>query len=156
MNMLEVAPGDLIKSNFGSYDHWSIVSDSLCENGKFKLISATKRNGTVKEEEWDVVVNGKYTVVSNVESKYSPDEIIANARSQIDSWKYSLLNSNCEDFVYWASGVNISSKQVVGSVTGAAIGTATVAFCADKPTSSKLFFGGVIGLFLGLLVGRDR
>ncbi|MGF1805846.1 lecithin retinol acyltransferase family protein [Aliivibrio sifiae] len=156
MDMLDVAPGDLIKSNFGGYDHWSIVSDSLCENGKFKLISATKRNGTVKEEEWDVVVNDKYTVVSNVESKYSPCETIANARSQIDSWKYSLFNNNCEDFVYWASGINISSKQVVGSVTGATIGTAAVALFSDKPTSSKLLFGGAIGLFFGLLVGRDK
>jgi hypothetical protein len=156
VSTLEFSPGDLIKTDFGGYDHWSIVSDNVCENGNLKLISATQRNGTVKEEVWDVVVNGKYTVVSNVESNHSPHEILTKARSQIDVWQYSLINNNCEDFVYWASGINVSSKQVVGSVTGATIGVAVAAICSDKPTSSKLIFGGLVGLFFGLMVGRNK
>lgn len=60
MSIQNLNAGDIVVSNFDVYQHWSLVSDSLCEKGLPMLISATKRNGTVQEESWDVVTQGKY------------------------------------------------------------------------------------------------
>ena len=43
--------GAAVITDFGPYDHYSIVSDRLGQDGKPMLISHTQRNGTVKEEE---------------------------------------------------------------------------------------------------------
>jgi hypothetical protein len=59
MNTLEVQAGDVVVTTFGMDQHWSLVSDKFCSLGKNMLISATKRTGTVREEPWDDVTQGK-------------------------------------------------------------------------------------------------
>jgi hypothetical protein len=73
MNNLVVQAGDVVVTQFGIYQHWSLVSDRLCSLGKNMLISATKRTGTVQEESWDDVTQGKHTyvAVSNTEKSIS-------------------------------------------------------------------------------------
>lgn len=70
------------------------------------------------------------------------------ARSQIDKWKYSLTTNNCEHFVKWAVGLEVSSKQVVAGVIGAAIIKAS----AENPTTIKML-GGSLALGSLLVVG---
>lgn len=99
MNYLDVKPGDVVVTNFLIYQHWSIVTDKKCSDGKYMLISATKRNATVKEEPWDIVTEGHKTYKIEYERKDSIEEILSKARKQIDIWKYQLIGSNCENFI---------------------------------------------------------
>ena len=98
MNYLEVNAGDVVVTQFDIYQHWSIVSDQCCSLGKNMLISATKRTGTVQEEPWDDVTQGKQTYISDVSTEKSIPQVLSDARSQIGSWKYSLTDGNCEHF----------------------------------------------------------
>ncbi|MDY0208342.1 MAG: lecithin retinol acyltransferase family protein [Pseudomonas sp.] len=143
-------PGDVVVTDFTGYQHWSLVSDKLCEQGKPLLISATKRNGTVREEPWDTVTLGKETYVADVSYARPISEVLAMARSQIGQWRYSLTSNNCEHFVKWVAGLEVSSKQVVSGVAGALVGATAVGLIAEKPTTAK-FLGGAL-LLGGLAV----
>jgi F0F1-type ATP synthase membrane subunit c/vacuolar-type H+-ATPase subunit K len=149
-----VKPGDIVVSNFGVYQHWSLVTDRFCSAGKPMLISATKRNGTVQEEPWDDVVQGKETYVADIQHSHPVKTILENARSQIGEWAYSVTNNNCEHFVKWASGFEVSSTQVKAGVGGAVAGAALVGIFAEKPTPIK-FFGGILVL-AGLAVATTK
>nr|VVV06047.1 hypothetical protein AW0309160_03531 [Aliivibrio wodanis] len=146
MNSINVQPGDIVATDFGFYEHWSIVTDQICEQGKFMLISATKRNGTVNEEPWDVVTQGKKTVVSNATPVISVEEMLNKARTQIGKWSYSVTSNNCEHFIKWASGVKVTSEQVVNGFAGGTAGLGLVAACSENPTPLKLLGGFVLGL----------
>ena len=63
MEEINVKPGDIIVTNYGTYQHWSLVSDRIGADNKLMPISATKRLGTVAEEMWDTVVKGKKTYI---------------------------------------------------------------------------------------------
>jgi len=145
MNNKLVKPGDVVATSFGIYQHWSLVSDRVCARGKPMLISATERHGTVKEEAWDVVTKGHKTYVVNIPFCKPVHEVISAARTQIDSWKYSLTERNCEHFVKWATGFEVSSTQVKAAVTGAVIGAVLVGVMADKPSMLK-FLGGAVAV----------
>lgn len=147
-------PGDVVVTNFGIYQHWSIVSDKLCSLGKPYLISATKRNGTVHEEPWDAVTQGEETYVADVSYSRSASEVLAKARSQVNQWRYSVGTNNCEHFAKWATGLEVSSRQVVAGVTGAAVGAAAVGLIAEKPTTAK-FLGSAM-LLGGLAVFASK
>lgn len=143
-------PGDVVVTNFSGYQHWSLVSDKLCELGKPLLISATMRNGTVSEEPWDSVTHGKETYVADVSYARPVSDVLAAARAQIGQWRCSLTSNNCEHFVKWVAGLEVSSKQVVSGVAGALVGATVVGLIAEKPTTSK-FLGGAL-LLGGLAV----
>ncbi len=143
MKELEVKPGDVVVTNFGIYQHWSLVTDRKCDEGNYMLISATKRNGTVKEEPWHIVTDGKETYVAQVEGELPLSQVLANARSQIGTWVYSVTDKNCEHFVKWASGIQVSSTQVKAGVAGALTGAAAVAAFSENPKLIK-FLGGAI------------
>jgi hypothetical protein len=144
------SPGDIVVTNFTGYQHWSLVSDKLCDLGKPFLISATKRNGTVREEPWDTVTQGKRTYVADVSYSRSVSEVLAMARSQVNQWRYSIRKNNCEHFAKWATGLEVSSTQVVAGVSGAVLGATAVGVIAEKPTTVK-FLGGAL-LLGGLAV----
>lgn len=76
------------------------------------------------------------------------------ARSMINQWRYSVRTDNCEHFAKWATGLEVSSKQVVAGVTGAVAGAAAVGLIAEKPTTVK-FLGGAL-LLGGLAVLSNR
>ncbi|GAB6069939.1 lecithin retinol acyltransferase family protein [Thiomicrorhabdus hydrogeniphila] len=143
MKELKVKPGDVVVTNFGMYQHWSLVTDRMCELGNYMLISATKRNGTVQEEAWHTVTGGKETYVAQVEGELPLTQVLANARSQIGTWVYSVTDKNCEHFVKWASGIQVSSTQVKAGVAGALTGVAAVAALSENPKLIK-FLGGAL------------
>lgn len=147
-------PGDFIVSTFSTYQHWSIVSDKLCSEGKLMLISATKRTGTVKEEPWDRVVNGQPTKVVADTPILSPENILQRARSQIGVWKYSVTSKNCEHFVNWAGNEKISSKQVFYTITGATTLAAIYALVEKNPKLFWVLLAVGVGGFLGLFLSR--
>lgn len=138
-------PGDVVVTNFTGYQHWSLVSDKFCDQGKPLLISATKRNGTVCEEPWDTVTHGKETYVADVSYARPVSEVLAIARSQVGQWRYSVTSSNCEHFIKWVAGLEVSSKQVISGVAGAVIGATAVGLIAERPTTAK-FLGGALML----------
>jgi hypothetical protein len=77
MNNLVVQTGDVVVTQFGLYQHWSVVSDRLCSLGKNMLISATKRTGTVQEEPWDDVTQGKHTYIAVSNTEKSIPQILS-------------------------------------------------------------------------------
>ena len=137
-------PGDVVVTDFGSFQHWSIVTDRKCKQSKPMLISATKRNGTVKEEPWDVVTQGKNTYVADVTYTKPLLNILKDARSQIDIWKYSIFNDNCEHFVNSVIGLNISSTQIKALFVGGTAGAFLVNQIAKEPTKMKQACGAAI------------
>lgn len=143
MNEIVVNTGDVVVSDFGVYQHWSIVTDKLCSKGLPLLISATKRNGTVQEEPWEVVTNGKHTYVANIKYDRPVQEVLKLARSQIGSWKYSLIDNNCEHFAKWATGLDVSSTQVIAGASGALAGVAIIGTFSENPKFAK-FLGGIV------------
>lgn len=139
-----VQPGDIVASDFGNYHHWSVVSDNVCLLGKPMLISATKRNGTVKEEPWDTVTKGHDTFITHVPAIHGPSEIIDRARDKIDTWEYSAATSNCEHFVTWAANDSPISKQVNNAAIGGMIGAFLVGTLAENPNAIKLLGGAAL------------
>lgn len=154
MNYLVVKAGDVVVTEFGIYQHWSIVSDRLCALGKNMLISATKRTGTVQEETWDCVTQGKYTYVVALNTKKSVSQILADARSQIGRWIYSVTGNNCEHFVKWSLGKEVSSTQVKAFVSGAIVGGIVAATLSEKPKTINVLGGAVLGAGLGVLATK--
>ena len=151
---LNVKPGDVVATNFGVYQHWSLVTDKYCDSEKPMLISATKRNGSVQEELWDVVTGGKYTYVVEAKHDKTIKEVLILARSQIGKWSYSVANNNCEHFVKWSTGLKISSTQVTNGVGGLAVGAAIVGIVSEKPTILK-FLGGAL-LIAGMAIAVTK
>ncbi|EOY4517341.1 lecithin retinol acyltransferase family protein [Vibrio vulnificus] len=154
MKNIVVSAGDVVVSDFGGYQHWSIVTDTFCSKGLPQLISATKRNGTVREEPWDVVTQGKHTYVADIKYDRPVSEVLRLSRSKIGSWVYSLTDNNCEHFAKWATGLKVSSTQVVAGVSGAAAGAALVGLCAENPKAAKLLGGAVVLGGLAVLAAR--
>lgn len=144
MQNVIVSPGDIVVSDFGMYQHWSIVSDATCQKGLPMLISATQRNGTVQEEPWDIATSGKRTYVANITLQRDRSEIIAQARSKIGTWTYSVTSSNCEHFVNWAAGLQVTSKQVTAGVVGAVGGAILAGVLSEKPTTAKLLGWAIV------------
>jgi hypothetical protein len=144
MNSIVVKAGDLVVTQFGVYQHWSLVSDRVCSLGKNMLISATKRTGTVQEEPWDDVTQGKHTYVAVSNSEKSISQTLQDARTQIGKWVYSVTDNNCEHFVKWSSGLKVSSTQVKSSIGGAAVGAVAVATLSETPKAMKILGGAVL------------
>ncbi|EKF9596217.1 lecithin retinol acyltransferase family protein [Vibrio cholerae] len=143
MSIQNLKAGDIIVSDFGIYQHWSLVSDTICDKGLPMLISATKRTGTVQEETWDVVTQGKHTYQAKISYERPVSEVLKLARSQIGTWKYSLTDRNCEHFTKWATGLKISSTQVVAGATGAILGASFVGLFSENPKFAKFLTGAV-------------
>lgn len=154
--MQNVKPGDIVVSDFDLYEHYSVVSDEISTDGKPFLISATKRNGTVKEEPWDIATQGKYTYLSDKQSNLSVAEILKNARSQIGKWSYSVRTSNCEHFSNWCLGLKVSSTQVVGVSTGAVGSALLVKCCVDDPKPLDYILAATAGILLGLYCSKAQ
>jgi hypothetical protein len=156
MKVLAVEPGNVVVTDFGIYQHWSLVTDKFCEKGRNMLISATKRTGTVKEETWDVVTQGKKTYVASVSYTTPVSEVLHNARSKIDSWQYSVTDNNCEHFVKWASGLKVTSTQVKAGFGGVVAGIAVVGLVSENPKTWKLVGGALLVGGLAMYATRPK
>jgi len=132
-NQMTFKAGDIVVTNFSNYQHWSLVTDKMCNKGKPKLISVTNRNGTVQEETWDEVTQGRHTYVTKLKIERPLHEVLQNARAQINKWVYSIESNNCEHFVKWSAGLEITSTQVKAVVVGGVAGVALVHILSDNP-----------------------
>ncbi|MBB1485929.1 lecithin retinol acyltransferase family protein [Oceanospirillum sediminis] len=151
---LNPCPGDIVVTTFGMYQHWSLVTDQMGVDGRYMLISATKRNGTVKEETWSVVTQGKPTYITRYTLKIPLGDVLKKARGQVDQWRYSVSRNNCEHFVKWATGMKLSSRQVRSCIEGAVVG-GVVAGMATKKTRWLNVLGGAVTM-AGLAVASSR
>ncbi|GAM65451.1 H-REV 107-related protein [Vibrio ishigakensis] len=97
----------------------------------------------MQEEPWEVVTNGKHTYVANIKYDRPVQEVLKLARSQIGSWKYSLIDNNCEHFAKWATGLDVSSTQVIAGASGALAGVAIIGTFSENPKFAK-FLGGIV------------
>lgn len=161
MNYIKnVKPGDIVVSDFGIYQHWSIVSDAICSKNKYMLISATNRCKTVREESWDEVTKGKNTYIVDLGHSLSVKEILLKARSYIGIWDYSLFSRNCEHFINLIVGNKIKSNQVEGAVLGLVVGTMVTKLFLKKESkflSSLILFGTMLmGLEVTKANGNKR
>lgn len=154
MRDILVKPGDVVVTNMGIYQHWSLVSNRVCENGFYKLISASQRTGTVQEESWLEVTQGKKTYVAEYTSAVSVYDALTAARSQIGKWAYSVTGRNCEHFVKWATGLEVTSTQVKAGVAGAAVGAVSVAVLCKEPKLAKFLAGALIVGGIATFVAR--
>jgi len=154
MNNIVVKAGDVVVTQFGVYQHWSLVSDRVCALGKNMLISATKRTGTVQEEAWDSVTQGKHTYVIETNSDKQISEILSAARSKIGNWVYSVTDKNCEHFVKWSSGLQVSSTQVKAGVGGAVIGGAAIGMLAENPNALKILGGAALIAGIAIMASK--
>ena len=154
MNRLEVSPGNVIVTNFFGYQHWSLASDRFCRDGFPMLISATKRNGTVQEESWEMVTKGNDSYVANINTHIPVSEILRNARDQIGQWKYCLTSNNCEHFVKSCTNLEVTSTQVKAGIGGAVLGSVAVGAMAENPNLVKFLGGSLLVGGLAILLTR--
>lgn len=119
---IKYSPGSVLSIRYPLYKHFAIVSDQST-NGKPNLISLSYRTGTVCEEAWDTVVDGRPIEPSSIMGNYSSELILKRTRQYIqNNLRYSLLKFNCEHFVRLAHGLPVESKQVQRTITGAIFG----------------------------------
>lgn len=144
MKEIYPAPGDVVVTSFGAYQHYSLVSDRVCETGKPYLISATARTKTVKEEPWDQVTSGKKTYVVETQLSQAPALLLEHARQYVNCWRYSVTNNNCEHFINLITNGQATSSQVKSGVAGAAVGVGLVGVLSENPTPMKLLGAAVL------------
>jgi hypothetical protein len=135
--MRATQPGDIVVTDFGAYQHWSLVSDTHCKLGKPMLISATRRSGTVREESWDLVTQGKQTYVTATQHPKTTHQVLSDARAMIDRWNYSVTTQNCEHFIKQITGLSGLSSQVMAGAAGAVAGAVLVGLLSEKPKLIK-------------------
>lgn len=156
MTTLNLQPGNIVVTTFGLYQHWSLVTDKRCDQGHYMLISATKRNGTVKEEPWHVVTQGKPSYITPLKSNQPLDEVLAKARQEIDQWQYSVSKRNCEHFVKWVTGMKLSSRQVKAGIEGAVLGGIAGGMVGEKPHWARVLGGAVAVAGLAMVSSRAK
>ncbi len=137
MDQIVVSPGDIVVTNFSGYQHYSIVSNKRCDEGKPMLISASRRTGTVQEEPWDLVTRGKKTYPTRISHELPLHQILINARAMIGQWQYCVARRNCEHFVTHVLGLKSHSRQVDNGLIGAAAGLTLASALSEKPTVTK-------------------
>lgn len=148
------APGDIVVTNFGSYQHYSIISDRCDASGQFMLISATSRNGTVLEESFETVTQGKHSYIAKIESSLDAEQRLARARAQCQRWSYHLVNANCEHFAHWVLGEKAQSKQVKLALRGVSYGVTIASLILKKPSPTKLVLSAAGSALFALYKAR--
>ncbi|MFZ5480505.1 MAG: lecithin retinol acyltransferase family protein [Myxococcota bacterium] len=112
-------------------DHVGLVSAKLDQHGLPYVYNASKRSRFVKLERWDVFTLGKgsATILEHIRGDLPDDEVIERAHSKLDD-PWDLWSANCEHYVRWCHGLEVTSPQLragVGVVVGvAAVGTLLV------------------------------
>ncbi len=113
VSTLALPLGSVLAIGCSGYRHL-VIAGPLGPDGKPSLISATSRLGTVMEERWDDVVQGREVrLVSTPEFWIDGAEAVARARKYIGVWKYNLLIRNCEHFVSEVIEGNRNSPQLL-------------------------------------------
>lgn len=115
-----VPPGSVLDIDFGLFRH-RVIASFLGVDGKPHLISATARTGTVLEEPWDIVTQGReVNLIAVPDTPAMALEVIGRARQHIRQWRYDLFGSNCEHFVSLILQGRASSPQLWVATIGLA------------------------------------
>lgn len=115
MAIAGIPPGTVLDVDFGRFRHRAIAAYTGVD-GKPRLISATLRTGTVLEETWDAVVQGrKVTVISVPRGNAEGRVVVQRARQHIGRWTYDLFSRNCEHFVSMVITGRATSPQLWGA-----------------------------------------
>ena len=154
MNNINVSPGDVVVTQLGAYQHWALCTDKKCPGGNYMLISATKRTLTVKEEPWAIVTHGKPSYVVDIGSNKTVSEVLAQARSYINKWQYSVRKRNCEHFVKKCLGLKAESSQVNAAIAAGALSAVAIAAFSEKPKKFTLL--GTVFTAAGLAVMANK
>lgn len=144
-----MTPGSTLAVDCGAFTHYAIISDQIGPDGMPKLISASKRTGTVKEEIWTDVISNEKTKILPFVGTLTAEEILSKARSRIGSWVYNVLSFNCEHFVNSCNNLPFTSKQITASASFASIG-AIIGY--NMPKEHKVV-GTIVGIGVGILLG---
>ena len=96
------------------FGYWHrVISGPVGLDGKPSLISASSRLGTVMEESWDAVVQGREIRLVRFPGSWADGaEIVEKARQFIGVWEYNLFTRNCEHFVSLVLDGKPSSPQL--------------------------------------------
>ena len=157
MKKNDYRPGEVIVTDFLGYQHWSIVSDRKCDDNQYKLISATRRNGTVKEEKFDTVTQGRHSY--KVGDIGKPEDflfLIDRARGWIGQWDYSILSANCEHFVNLIRLDKAKSRQLENTLLCSAITLMLVSASSKKISVSSMLCLLVISGGIAVYASRGQ
>jgi len=119
--MVPLKPGDVVAVSLWLGEHWGIVA---VKNDRLTLISNRGLVGAVTEEPIEAVIGSSQWRVVAFTFHLPPSIVVARARSKIGT-RYDFWEWNCQDFVYWALGLEPQSPQravVVGLLTVIGIG----------------------------------
>ncbi len=143
----KLKPGDVIYAQDVLYRHYGIYEG----NGKVIDFSSSKGHETdaadacIREKSLSAFAKGRECGVDDsVEQKFSPNETVRRARSQIGRRKgeYNLATNNCEHFARECKSGKSESKQVQKVVAGVAMAASvvvatTVAIALGKKQGEK-------------------
>lgn len=143
----KLKPGDVIYAQDVLYRHYGIYEG----NGKVIDFSSSKGHETdaadacIREKSLSAFAKGRECGVDDsVEQKFSPNETVRRARSQIGRRKgeYNLATNNCEHFARECKSGKSESKQVQKVVAGVAVAASvvvatTVAIALGKKQGEK-------------------
>lgn len=149
-----MTPGSTLAVDCGAFTHYAIISDQLGPDGRPKLISASKRTGTVKEEVWSDVISNEKTKILPMVGTLTIEEILSKARSRIGNWVYSLFSFNCEHFVNWCNGLPLTSKQITKFASLGSIGGMIGYNMTEKHKVAGTLLGVLVGGYLGLKIEK--
>lgn len=147
-------PGDIIAVDCKTFTHYAVTSNVIGKDGFHRLIGASQRTGTVREEDWSTVVGHRQIKIITNPGILSPEQILTKARSQISRWIYSLTSNNCEHFVNWSLGLPKNSKQVTSAVLFGSLAYAAVYALASDGKGWKALLGLAAGALIGTQLAR--
>jgi hypothetical protein len=151
---VSIQPGDILYVNRGFYKHYGVYVG----NGKVihfaplagKEINA--ENAVVHETDLDnFLKGGELSIDRKSKAKFSGEEIVERAWSEVGTKSYNLVFSNCEHFARWCKTGVYESDQVNAAIDVAVEGVAYVADLLsgnENPESGKKLVSKLIS-YLG-------
>jgi len=103
-------PGTVVRVNHGFYDHVALLGEYLAYGDRNVLAFSAQARGFV-EHLFNDFAGGRMVTVDGYLGKLPAEVVLQRARSA-QGRAYSLIGFNCEHFVRYAHGVEITSPQL--------------------------------------------
>lgn len=143
MNQLQnFVAGQIIKIRYSLYIHYAVISDCIGPDGYPMVIDNSAATGTITERSWSEATKDRPVTLSDLKSEFSPQEVLACAKSMLGKRGYSLMNFNCESFVRETLGLLPTSKQVVTST----VVVPTAMYTAHRLSGGNKWITGLVGV----------
>jgi len=133
----KLLPGDIIYVSRGIYKHYGVYTgdNTVIHFAPLAGAEINAENAVIHETTLDNFLKGGTLVVDNkARAKFSRQEIVERARSQIGSKSYNLVFNNCEHFALWCKTGEYESNQVKSAIEIAVEG---VAYAAEVLSGSS-------------------